>query len=136
MRLIKSRGKKQAAMTLNRVKRGDLNIQNRQYERASFKHAAQCGCSSSPLARRGERGWGRVGERAESSKTTSLIKDQEISNRRLAKPNQAALGIQTRHDQLFHVKHRHLGRQSGNLIGRMLAFHRQPEPFLRQCVSR
>ena len=41
----------------------------RRVERATFEYAAKCGCLSSPLARRGERGWGRGGGRFRRGRT-------------------------------------------------------------------
>jgi len=47
-------------------------------------------------------------------------------------PDQAALGIETRNGNLFHVKHFNIWRQHCQFIGGMLAFHGQPDTLVRQ----
>ena len=53
-----------------------------------------------------------------------------------AQPEDAALGIQARHLQWFHVKHLHVGRQRGDFIVGVLALHGQPGAALRQRLAR
>ena len=48
-------------------------------------------------------------------------------SRRLAHPDEAALGVQPRHAQGFHVKHRHIGGQGRDLVVGHPALHRDPD---------
>ena len=58
------------------------------------------------------------------------------SSRNRPHPHNAPLSIQPRHNQLFHVKHRHRSRQGSQLIRRMLPLHPHPHPTLPDRRSR
>src|SRR5256885_5797099 len=52
-----------------------------------------------------------------------------------AQPEDAALGIQARHLQWFHVKHLHVGGQRGDFIVGVLALHGRSEEHTSELQS-